>query len=72
MRLRLRDFRANQNGAVTVDFIVLTGAVIALGITTMGAIRAGTFEGIANITEQLGESNCVVTGGGTTDISACN
>ena len=65
-------FRADRSGAITADYIVLTGAIIALVLTTMNAISQGTFDGIADIADHIKPDGCVVTGGGTTDLSACN
>ena len=38
----VRRFRQDQSGAVTVDWVVLTAAVVGLAIAAMGAIRGGT------------------------------
>ena len=35
-------FNAEEEGAVTVDWVVLTAAVVGLAIAAMGAIRGGT------------------------------
>ena len=41
-RLRAARFRRDQDGAVTVDFIVLTAAVVGLGLAAASVIGAGT------------------------------
>lgn len=41
MKTRINSFLADQSGAVTVDWVVLTAAVVGLGIATVGAVRTG-------------------------------
>lgn len=65
-------FRTDMSGAITVDYIVLTAAVILLAGVTTNAVSKGAFDGIADITEVVETSGCAVTSGGTTDLSACN
>lgn len=38
----LKRFRGNEHGAVTVDWVVLTAGLVALGITAMLAIGSET------------------------------
>jgi len=71
--LTLRKFVSDESGAITTDYVVLAGAIIALGLSAVNAIRLGTFEGAADISNQIQNQGCVTTGqGGTTDLSACN
>lgn len=72
MRKFAKAFRADRSGAITVDYIVLAAAVVGLGLTTASAVGSGAFDGIANMMEDVNQSGCVVTGAGTTDLSACN
>lgn len=73
MTTRVKRFRADESGAITADYVVLAGAVIALALTTMSAIGSGAFDGIRDITDHVENAGCVQTGaGGTTDLSACN
>jgi hypothetical protein len=37
-----KGFGQDQDGAVTVDWVVLTAAVVGLGIAALSAIRSGT------------------------------
>ena len=37
-----KNFRADESGAVTVDWVVLTAAVVGLGLAALAAIRSGT------------------------------
>jgi len=44
MSLKLAKFKADETGAITADYVVLAGAIIALGLSAANAIRLGTFE----------------------------
>ena len=39
---RLKDFFRAEDGAVTVDWVVLTAAVVALGVAAGAAMTSGT------------------------------
>ena len=41
-----QNFKNDESGAVTVDWVVLTAAIVGLGIAVLSSITAGT-EGIA-------------------------
>ncbi|SFS21992.1 Flp family type IVb pilin [Yoonia litorea] len=47
MRKFIEKFRNDEDGAVTVDFVVLTAAIVVLGLAVGGAISRGA-EGLAN------------------------
>ena len=38
----IKNFRKDENGAVTVDWVVLTAAVVALGAAGYNSIATGT------------------------------
>jgi Flp pilus assembly pilin Flp len=38
----IKAFSANESGAVTVDWVVLTAAIVGLGIAVITAVRTGT------------------------------
>ncbi len=44
-----KSFRNDEDGAVTVDWVVLTAAVVGLGIIAMTAINTGITDLSANI-----------------------
>lgn len=46
-----RDFQASEDGAVTVDWVVLTAAVVGLGVAALAAIKSGT----ASLTSQISQ-----------------
>ena len=37
----LKNFRADESGAVTVDWVVLTAAIVGLGIVVMNTVGGG-------------------------------
>ncbi len=44
---RLRAFLRDENGAITVDFVVLTGAVIALVLVVFQVLTQAVFDNAA-------------------------
>jgi Flp pilus assembly pilin Flp len=49
MKLRTKDFIASEDGAVTVDWVVLTAAIVGLGvivITTIGKATTNMSTGV--------------------------
>ena len=38
----LKRFHKDEDGAVTVDWVVLTAAVVGLGVAALAAVRGGT------------------------------
>ena len=43
LKNRIRRFRRNEDGAVTVDWVVLTAAIVGLGVALLALIaEAGT------------------------------
>ena len=43
----IQKFRNDEDGAVTVDFVVLTAAIVVLGLAVGGAVSRGA-TGLAN------------------------
>jgi Flp pilus assembly pilin Flp len=38
----IKNFRADEDGAVTVDWVVLTAAIVGLAIAVLASVRTGT------------------------------
>jgi Flp pilus assembly pilin Flp len=38
----IKNFRDDEDGAVTVDWVVLTAAIVGLGIAVLSTVGAGT------------------------------
>jgi Flp pilus assembly pilin Flp len=54
----IKNFRAEEDGAVTVDWVVLTAAIVGLGIAVILAVRTGTTDMAGDIGTTL--SNATV------------
>ena len=39
---KIQNFAANESGAVTVDWVVLTAAIVGLGLAVVTSVRSGT------------------------------
>lgn len=50
-----KKFHNEEDGAVTVDWVVLTAAVVGLGILALGAIKSGTGNLSTAISDYLGK-----------------
>lgn len=56
----IKNFRADEDGAVTVDWVVLTAAIVGLGIAVIISVRAGAVDLGGDISASL-EGATVVT-----------
>lgn len=50
----IKNFRNDEDGAVTVDFVVLTAAIVLLGLLVGASIRGGATDLADNIANELG------------------
>jgi hypothetical protein len=48
-----RKFNTEDDGAVTVDWVVLTAAVVGLGVAALAAIKSGTGTLTSSINDHL-------------------
>lgn len=51
MLLKLKTFVAKEDGSVTVDYVVLTAAVVGLGVMGVGTVQAG----VDNLAQSLSQ-----------------
>ncbi|WP_298494610.1 hypothetical protein [uncultured Maritimibacter sp.] len=49
-----KKFRADEDGAVTVDWVVLTAAIVGLGIAVLTSVSGGTTSLADKISDELG------------------
>ncbi|MGY6706315.1 hypothetical protein [Roseinatronobacter sp.] len=49
----LKNFIASESGAVTVDWVVLTAAIVGLGVSVIAYVSTGTLDLAENIEESL-------------------
>ena len=50
----IKTFSADETGAVTVDWVVLTAALVGLGLAVMGVVS----DGVSNLTGDIGNQLC--------------
>ena len=50
---RLKSFALSESGAVTVDWVVLTAAIVGLGLAVMAVVSAGVEDLSTDIQGQL-------------------
>lgn len=60
----IKNFRKDENGAVTVDWVVLTAAVVALAGVAYQGIREGTSNLSADVNASLTNSTVATAVGG--------
>ena len=56
-----KTFRNDEDGAVTVDWVVLTAAVVGLGIAVLTQVTSGTSQVTSNVSTQLSGTNVTTT-----------
>jgi Flp pilus assembly pilin Flp len=49
----IKNFRADEDGAVTVDWVVLTAAIVGLGIAVLTTVREGATDLATDIGTEL-------------------
>ena len=50
------NFFADEDGAVTVDWVVLTAAIVGLGIAVLSTVAGGSGDLATSISDYLGSS----------------
>ena len=63
----IKNFRKDEDGAVTVDWVVLTAAVVGLAVAAYSSIQDGATTLTANTETFLGEQDPGNFGGGGGD-----
>lgn len=62
-----KSFKNDESGAVTVDWVVLTAAVVGLGIAVSGTVGGAINTQASNISTQIGSAGTAgTTSGGST------
>ena len=49
----IKNFRSDEDGAVTVDWVVLTAAIVGLGIAVLSTVRTGATDLATDIGNEL-------------------
>ncbi|WP_322894761.1 MULTISPECIES: hypothetical protein [unclassified Yoonia] len=60
----IKNFRNDEDGAVTVDFVVLTAAIVLLGLAVGTAITGAANKASGNVVTEIGKSPTTVATGG--------
>ena len=58
----LKTFRNDESGAVTVDWVVLTAAIVGLGLVVMTTVSGGLQEAATNISNDITGSTSTAAG----------
>lgn len=53
LRNHVREFASDESGAVTVDWVVLTAAVVILGVLALNFVRSGVGSAANEIDDYL-------------------
>lgn len=51
----IKNFRNDESGAVTVDWVVLTAAIVGLGIAVLASVETGLTNTVAGIESQIAD-----------------
>lgn len=62
----IKSFAADESGAVTVDWVVLTAALVGLGLAVMGVVSNGIGQVTSSIESQLGKDHLKISQDGFT------
>jgi len=58
----IRQFAAGESGAVTVDWVVLTAAIVGLGLAVVTSVRSGVSSLGTNISTSLSSASVATLG----------
>lgn len=53
---KLTSFLVNEDGAVTIDWVVLTAGLLIMGVLVVGSIQAGATESSGALGTELSEA----------------
>ncbi len=60
----IKNFRADEDGAVTVDWVVLTAAIVGLGIAVLTSVSSGATNLAGDISTELTDTQVGPAAGG--------
>ncbi len=63
MKKLLKNFHKDEDGAVTVDWVVLTAAIVALGILVMQTVGPAITKQASSLSSSISSANTSATGG---------
>ncbi len=59
---KIKTFAANESGAVTVDWVVLTAAIVGLGLAVITSVRTGVGSLATDISTSLSGASVATLG----------
>ena len=59
---KIKTFAANESGAVTVDWVVLTAAIVGLGLAVISSVRTGVGSLASDISTSLSSASVATLG----------
>ena len=59
---KIKTFAANESGAVTVDWVVLTAAIVGLGLAVITSVRSGVGDLATDISTSLSGASVATLG----------
>ncbi len=59
---KINAFAANESGAVTVDWVVLTAAIVGLGLAVITSVRSGVSSLATDISSSLTSASVATLG----------
>ncbi|MCW1934645.1 hypothetical protein [Pararhodobacter zhoushanensis] len=59
---KIKTFAANESGAVTVDWVVLTAAIVGLGLAVISSVRTGVGSLATDISNSLSSASVASLG----------
>ncbi|NRB00306.1 MAG: hypothetical protein HRU32_10865 [Rhodobacteraceae bacterium] len=65
--MKLFDFIKNEDGAVTVDWVVLTAAIVGLGVAVITSVGGGVETLSSRISTDVGTQTVGYVSGSTSD-----
>jgi Flp pilus assembly pilin Flp len=54
MRVHMKKFLASESGAVTVDWVVLTAAIVGLGVAVVSTVANGALDHSTGLGNHMG------------------
>lgn len=71
MLTMIKNFRADESGAVTVDWVVLTAAIVGLGVAAIGFVSKGINNLGSQVQTELSKTGAdSIVGTGVTDATS--
>lgn len=64
MRAYIKNFTGSEDGAVTVDWVVLTAAIVGMGVVIITTVANGALDHSSGLNDHLANASVTTTYGG--------